>query len=62
MTYHGKLSEFDSTSEDWPSYVERMEQYFAANDVGDETKKRAILYSLSVGPQLTASFEVCLPL
>eukprot|EP00731_Ephydatia_muelleri_P017286 Em0010g384a len=46
MTYHGKLSEFDSTSEDWPSYVERMEQYFAANDVGDETKKRAILLSV----------------
>eukprot|EP00731_Ephydatia_muelleri_P014717 Em0008g437a len=46
MTYHGKLSEFDSTSEDWPSYVERMEQYFAANDVGNETKKSAILLSV----------------
>ena len=43
------LSEFISTNEDWNSYVERLEQYFMANDVSTAGKKKAILLS-SCGP------------
>lgn len=43
MAMHGRLSEFDSAREEWKSYVERLELYFTANDVQDETKQRAIL-------------------
>ena len=45
---HGKVGEFDSAQEDWTSYIERLEQYFAANDIADE-KRRAILLTVS-GP------------
>ena len=45
MATHGRLSEY-SSAEDWASYVERMEQYFLANDVTEAAKKRAILLSV----------------
>ena len=35
----------DSSQEDWRSYTERLEQYFAANDVAGAGKQRAILLS-----------------
>ena len=41
---HGTIGEFNSTQEDWTSYVERLQQYFAANDVA-ESKQRAVLLS-----------------
>ena len=47
---HGSVGPFDSSSEDWSSYAERLQQYFIANDVADEDKKRAIHLSNS-GPQ-----------
>ena len=43
---HGTIGEFDSTREDWCSYIERLQQYFSANDVTDVTKQRAILLSV----------------
>jgi len=49
MARHGVLSEFDNAKEEWQSYVERMEQYFSANDVTAAGKKRAILLS-ACGP------------
>lgn len=48
MATHGSLGEFDHRTGDWKSYVERAQQYFAANDVESAGKKRAILLS-SVG-------------
>ena len=52
MATHGSLSEYVQSHETWTSYVERLEQYFAANDIdtsdGTATKRRAILLS-SVG-------------
>ena len=44
-TVHGSVGEFSGVAEEWPPYIERMEFYFAANDVEDEGKKRAILLS-----------------
>ena len=40
---HGSLAEFNSAWEDWPSYSEQLDQYFAANNVKDENKMQAIL-------------------
>ena len=42
---HGSLGEFDLTKGDWKSYIERAKQYFAANDIADGGKQRAILLS-----------------
>lgn len=36
MAYVGKVEEFDSASEDWESYIERVELYCNANDVDDK--------------------------
>ena len=48
MATHGTLGEFDRRTSDWKSYVERTQQYFAANEVTNVAKQRAILIS-SVG-------------
>ena len=45
MAQHGSVGPFDQGKEDWTAYTERLEQYFAANDVKDTTKQRAILLS-----------------
>ena len=45
MAKHGTISEFDSSSEDWASYTERLQQYFVANGVAAAEKQRAILLS-----------------
>jgi hypothetical protein len=40
------IAPFDRATEDWTSYTERLEQYFAANDVESAAKQRAILLSV----------------
>ena len=42
---HGRLSKH-SSAEDWASYIERMDQYFLANDVSDAVNKQAIFLSV----------------
>ena len=37
---YGKLSEYDSSKEDWQSYIERLELYFTANDIYDDEKRK----------------------
>ena len=40
----GHLEQFDPALEEWPQYVERLEQFFVANDItgdGSAVKKRA---------------------
>ena len=39
----GKIGEFDAAVENWSSYLERLNHYFAANKVEDEQKKDAFL-------------------
>ena len=39
----GKIGEFEESNEDWPTYVERVEQYFVANEVDNEKKVPALL-------------------
>ena len=43
---HGVIGEFDSTQEDWRTYVERVNLYLIANDVTEAAKKKAILLSV----------------
>ena len=45
MAQHSSVGPFDRGKEDWTACTERLEQYFAANDVKDATKQRAILLS-----------------
>ena len=41
----GRLDSFDGGKDDWPLYKEQLEQYFVANKVADDDRKRAILLS-----------------
>ncbi len=43
MNSIGKLEEFDETRDNWTAYIERVEQYFLANDVDDEKKVTVLL-------------------
>ena len=42
---HGSLAAFDSTTEEWTEYIERLEFYFAANGITDAEKQRTVLLS-----------------
>ena len=50
MATHGHIETFDRSMDDWTAYCERLEQYFAANDVEDADKKHAILLSYCGAP------------
>ena len=49
MGLHGAVVPFNQDQDDWSEYIERLEHYFAANDVVSAEKQRAILLS-AVGP------------
>jgi len=46
MVTHSRLQKFNPALEDWTSYAERLEFYFAANDVKEAEKQRAVLFSI----------------
>ena len=48
---HGSLAAFNSNTEEWTEYIERLEFYFAANGITDGAKQRAILLSCC-GPSM----------
>jgi len=43
MAVHGTLREFDLSTDNCKSYVERTKQYFTANDTTDASKQRAVM-------------------
>ena len=45
MALIDKIEEYDE-KESWIEYTERLEQYFAANAITDNGKKRAVLLSV----------------
>ena len=47
---YGKINEYENDKEDWICYVERIILFFEANEIQEESKKKAILLS-SVGPE-----------
>lgn len=46
MATHGSVKAFNSASDDWETYEERLQHYFIANDVNDAAKKRSILLTV----------------
>ena len=46
MATYGNVGEFKESEESWTQYTERLEQYFAANEIKDAKKQRAILLSV----------------
>ena len=51
MALHGNIGEFNLESNDsWNDYTERLGQYFLANDVDAEAKKKEILLTV-IGAQ-----------
>ena len=46
---YGAVSAFDETKEEWAEYTEHLENYFKANDITEDAKRRAILLN-AVGP------------
>ena len=42
-SYLGKIGEYDSATEEWPSYRERLEHYLKANKVADEQKNTFLM-------------------
>lgn len=44
----GRIEEYDGSS-DWDQYIERLENFFLANDIDVDGKQRAVFLSV-VGP------------
>ena len=57
MSTHGTIGPFEQGREDWTSYTERLEQYFAANGVEDAGKQHAILLSVCGSSLLSGNKE-----
>ena len=52
----GKVEEFNEDKEGWESYTERLELYFAANEITEADTRRAILLTV-VGAQTYKLFR-----
>ena len=46
MATHGWIGEFNPQREDWTSYTERLQEYFAANEIAEAAKQKAVLLSV----------------
>jgi len=53
MALLGKIEEFDPKKEDWRQYLERLEEFFVANDLTGESKavKRRSTFISLIGPE-----------
>ena len=53
MAFFGKIEEFDPKKEDWRQYLERLEEFFVANDLTRESKavKRRSTFISLIGPE-----------
>ena len=60
MTAFGKIESFDATKENWETYVERVEQFFLANDIDDDHKVPTLL-SLIGGKTYTLLRDLLAP-
>ena len=52
-TLIGSVERFDINSDNWLEYVERVEQYFIANEIEAEAKKKGILLTVIGGEAYT---------
>ena len=48
----GRIDQFDPGQEEWPQYVERLEQFLEANEITGEAKadKRRATFLSVIGP------------
>ena len=46
MATHGRIGEFNPQREDWTFYTERLQEYFAANEIEEAAKQKAVLLSI----------------
>ena len=53
------VSAFNNKKEEWAEYAERLENYFEANDVVAEEKKRTILLKCSGSSNLPLDQDTC---
>uniref|UniRef100_A0A8C9TFI9 ribonuclease H n=1 Tax=Scleropages formosus TaxID=113540 RepID=A0A8C9TFI9_SCLFO len=44
--YIGRIDAFDSATDDWPMYCERIEQYFKANGIADDKRVSVLLSAM----------------
>ena len=44
--HFGKIGEFDEKQEEWTQYVERLDHFYAANEIDNADKKRGILLTV----------------
>ena len=51
MPVHGSVECFDRATDDWSTYVERLEHYLIANDIITKTKRPSTLLTLA-GPEV----------
>ena len=59
MVLLGQIDSFNHNSDDICEYIERVDQYFYANDINDAKKKTAIYFWHSLGVTLIAFLEMC---
>ncbi|XP_031630261.1 uncharacterized protein LOC116345209 [Contarinia nasturtii] len=60
MALIGEIPKFDSRSDDWLVFTERLEQFFEINDVPEEKKKAILITSVSDDVYKTLR-DVCHP-
>ena len=51
MPFHGRVECFDPATDDWSTYVERLEHYLIANEITTEAKRRSTLLTVA-GPEV----------
>ena len=51
MALYGQLHPFDSSLEDWTTFIKRARLYFAANGITEDTKKQGVLLLPSCAPK-----------
>ena len=50
MALVGSIETFDSEHDNWLAYVERVEQYFVANEITTDERKRGVFLTV-IGPE-----------
>lgn len=61
LNVHGALNEFDPSVHQWDYYYRKMRQYFLANDIVDEIKKRALLLNALCDTAFALISDLCVP-
>lgn len=61
ISYTGHVQEFIPAESDWSVYKRRLQNYFSANEIVNDDRKRAILLSLLNEDAYKLIYNMCLP-